>query len=395
MGHLGDLTTQCIRCGFCLESCPTFVETGDETESPRGRIYLVRSVEEGKLSWDDARAHLDLCLGCRACETACPSGVQYGEILELAREKLPRRSGVKQLLHGLTDPGRASLQFKLAGLLPGRKVPPFVQRMLSDEPAEAAIPKPMKPVAFPPLDESKLPPIKGEVALLLGCVMRVLHDPVHQATKRLLRRVGYRTIEIQAPCCGSLHFHSGQIEKGLASARSLANSVPSGFPVIVDSAGCGSAMKEYGKFDAELDPLAKRVFDASEFLHREGLAAVLAQLSSKAQRVTYHDACHLAHGQRITQQPRELLRAIPGLDLVELEEADRCCGSAGIYNVVQPGMARRLLDRKWEFIRATGAQTVVTGNPGCYEWIEQASREQGHPINVVHTMSFLENQFNP
>lgn len=376
MHDLEELTTHCIRCGFCLEACPTFTETGSELESPRGRIYLVRSVLDGKLAWDDAAPHLDRCLGCRACETACPSGVQYGAILELARDRIGTTIPKRALLDATAQPWR----LRLSQLYPGRRMPDFVSRLVSGEAPEADLPRPEGVPDYPPLEDA--PPVRGEVYLLEGCAMRVLYPGVHQALRRLLRRVGLAVRE--APnqgCCGSIYAHNGEYAQGMLLAKTLASQLPGDLPVIVDSAGCGSWMKE--------SAFKGRAFDASEFLLREGLAEILAKGGLEA-TVTYHDACHLAHGQGVRSAPRELLGAVPGLRLVEMEEADTCCGSAGIYNVTQPKLARSLLERKWANVERTGASFVALGNPGCHAWIAQAAREHGGMVRVRHTLEILE-----
>ena len=400
MKTLEELTTRCIRCGFCLESCPTFVQTGEETESPRGRIYLVRSADEGKIKWEEARPHLDRCLGCRACETACPSGVEYGQILELARDRLSQESSSlpkEALLDGLANPGRLRLQLLLGKLVPGRRIPRVVSRMLSGEPAEADKPNPQKLYGWENLDEEGLPPIKGEVYLLEGCVMRVLFAATHQATRRLLRRVGYRVVDVPSGCCGSLHAHSGSLDEAREFAKKLMQAFPGDLPIITDSAGCGSTMKEYPALlsDADSAPaFARRVFDVSEFLLQNGLVKQLDSAPGLRYKATYHDACHLAHGQGIRMAPRELLEAVPWMEMVPLREADMCCGSAGIYNILQPKMARGLLERKWKNLQETEADLVVLGNPGCHAWIAQAAREHGGRVRVLHTTEALEAAFS-
>ncbi len=431
VSELSDLTTKCIRCGFCLEACPTFVLTGRETESPRGRIYLARSAEEGVLAWDDdVRQHLDTCLGCRACEPACPSGVQYGQILELARARLeaekPNRAQ-RLLVDTVSNPTLLRLQLLAGRFFGGRRMPAFVSRMLSGEAPEADLPRAEPKSEWPPLDPAILPPVKGSVYLLEGCAMRVLYPRVHEATRRLLRRVGYEVEPSpKAGCCGALHAHGGHLEKALEMATLLTQNMPKELPVIVNAAGCGSFLKELGSLaghavggplepdltkpvegpfrqylkraertgDPGFDGFARRTFDASEFLAREGLAAALAKAAGITGTATYHDACHLAHGQGIRTQPRDLLAAVPGLQIVDLEESDRCCGSAGIYNVTQPALARELLDRKMEFIEATGAEIVVSGNPGCHAWIAQGARERGRKVRVMHTLDLLESAFS-
>ena len=399
MKSLDELTTHCIRCGFCLESCPTFVETGEETESPRGRIYLVRSADEGKMAWEETRPHLDQCLGCRACETACPSGVEYGQILEIARDKLERAHPQRAkavLLDGLSHPSKLKLQLFLGKMLPGTKIPGLLSRMLSGEAPEADRPNPQTLHRWAELDESSLPAVKGEVYLLEGCVMRVLFPGVHQATRRLLRRVGYTVRDTEAGCCGSLHLHVGYLDKARSFAEGLTATMPDDLPVIVDSAGCGSTMKEYGNLGSgitDLGSFSRRVLDVSEFLLANGLVDELAK-TNLTTKLTYHDACHLAHSQGVRSQPRQLLEAIPGLRIVRLTEADTCCGSAGIYNLTQPKMARRLLERKWRNIEATGAEAVVLGNPGCHAWIAQAAREHKSTVRVLHTAELLESAFS-
>jgi len=403
MHDLSELTTHCIRCGFCLESCPTFVVTGNELESPRGRIYLVRSAEEGKLRWnEDVREHLDQCLGCRNCETACPSGVQYGAILELARDKIETKNpnhAKHALLVSTSSPTILKTQLTVGRLLPGKRLPGLISKLVSGESPEVDRPQPQKPADFPTLDESKMPPIKGKVFMLEGCAMRVLYPRVHQATRRLLRRIGYVVVEAKdQDCCGSLHAHNGYLNDARERAEKLMEAMAGDLPVLVNSAGCGSTMKEYDAlFDFEHPAAAQfaaRVKDVSEFLLAHGLLDALADSPGIQKRVTYHDACHLSHGQKITQQPRELVKAVPGLEYVELPEAEMCCGSAGIYNVMQPKMARTLVERKYDNIASTEASIVATGNPGCHAWIAQAAREHGQSVRVLHTIELLEASFS-
>lgn len=387
MRSLSDLTSQCIRCGFCLESCPTFVLSGNETESPRGRIYLARTADEGKIEWQQTREAFDTCLGCRACEPACPSGVEYGQILEQAREQLGASPAVSKLVDRLSDPGKFRLQVALGQLWPGNRVPGFVAKSLSDEPPQADLPRLPKNGDWPPLDETLLPAVTGEVYILEGCVMRVLYPHVHTALRRLLRRVGFSVRETKAGCCGALHAHSGLSNKAKTKSNQLVESMFGDLPIIVDSAGCGSFMKESRD-------LEHRTFDASEFLLQNGLNARLAESKGLNATVTYHDACHLAHGQRIKDAPRTLIQAIPGIQFVELPESDMCCGSAGIYNLTEPDRARALLDRKWANVASTGAEILVTGNPGCHAWIQQAGQERGGRVQVLHTLDLLEASFS-
>lgn len=391
-GHrLEDLTARCIRCGFCLEACPTFVLTGSELESPRGRIYLARSLDEGILTEEEIRPHLDRCLGCRACEPACPSGVEYGAILELTRARLGNSAARRGLLAVATNSAAMRAQALAGGALGSVRMPRFLARLLTDEPPQVDLPR-RQAVDLPPLDASALPPVTGEVYFLEGCAMRALHPRVHASARRLLRRVGLAVRETSQGCCGSMHAHSGELGTARERAHALARAMPEDLPVVVDSAGCGSQMKAYGDLDPELGAFAARVVDLSEILLAHGLAERLAGAPGLDGTATYHDACHLAHGQGIRVQPRELLAAIPRLRLVPLPESDMCCGSAGVYNVLQPNLARELLDRKMANVRATGADVVVSGNPGCHAWIEQGSRETGGPV-VLHTAEILEAAF--
>ncbi|MBS1703860.1 MAG: 4Fe-4S dicluster domain-containing protein [Armatimonadetes bacterium] len=396
MHDLEELTTHCIRCGFCLEDCPTFVETGNELESPRGRIYLVRSAIEGKLAWkEDVKPHLDLCLGCRACETACPSAVQYGAILEIARDKIDQTAvslAKEALLASTTNPTILKAQLAMGKVIGGGKVPGFVSRLLSKQEPEAEMPTSQATPKFPALELDT--PVKGEVYMLTGCAMRVLYPRVHECTKRLLRRVGYIVREVEQGCCGALHAHNGDLEGAAKMASALVEALEGDLPVIVDSAGCGSTMKEYGSLIGEAGTaFAKRTFDISEFLLTNGLADLLKDAPGlDGKRVTYHDACHLSHGQKITASPRQLISAIPNMEFAELPESMMCCGSAGIYNILQPKMARQLLDRKVGHIQETEADIVATGNPGCHAWIAQGCREQ-KSATVLHTTELLEAAF--
>ncbi|MEI7575740.1 MAG: (Fe-S)-binding protein [Armatimonadota bacterium] len=392
MSHLEDLTTQCIRCGFCLEDCPTFTQTGNELDSPRGRIYLVRSVVDGKLNWDDVKPHLDKCLGCRACETACPSGVQYGQILEIARDQIGASLVQKAFLTGTTNPLILKTQLAAAKFLPGKRMPKPLSQLLSGASPEVDLPKPQETAAFPDLPKVEF---KGEVYMLQGCAMQVLFPRVHQCTERLLHRVGYQIKPANQGCCGALHAHNGQLDEARKLAANLIKSMPGEAPIIVNSAGCGSTMKEYVHLlgTSEAERFAKRTVDLSEFLLENNLSQLLTPYSPLAgKRITYHDACHLSHGQKITSQPRQLIQSIPGIEFVELDESMVCCGSAGIYNVMQPDMARQLLVRKTGHIQETRADIVATGNPGCHAWIAQGCLEKGI-ARTLHTAELLEAAF--
>ncbi len=417
-GTIDDKTLKCIRCGFCLSACPTFRLTGNEADSPRGRIYIMKSVLDGEIPIDDGvLQHLDSCLGCRACETACPSGVEYGSLIEQFRTKI-EESGIrptsqsfarKQMINVMTSPSAmklavtgASVMTKLTGKV--GELPQFAADLITGTPGTH-----VKMPSIPSdLVSSKLKtfyPAEGErryrVGILAGCVMRVMFNATNLATIRVLQKNGCDVvIPESAGCCGALHLHSGfeneAKERAKALLHSLNNSDFDAF--IVNSAGCGSTLKEYGDLFAE-DPgyrdiamkLASKVKDVSEFLMEIGISVPEGRFN---ETVAYHDACHLAHGQRITSEPRRLLASIDGLKLVELPESDTCCGSAGTYSLFQPEMAVRLQQRKIDFIETTGANVVATGNPGCLAWIEQGCKERGLNVRIMHPIDILDQAYN-
>ncbi|MEQ1933267.1 MAG: heterodisulfide reductase-related iron-sulfur binding cluster [Fimbriimonadaceae bacterium] len=365
METLNDLTAKCIRCGFCLESCPTFSLTGSELESPRGRIYLVKSAIEGKLAWEDAAPHLDRCLGCRACEPACPSGVEYGKILELARETI-KPSWIRRLfVNILTRP----FWFKVAQRL---KPPKWLIRQLRGDRSTLGFVNPNPEFArkWPFLAHQAN---RGEeVVFLEGCVMREMYPGVNQATVRTLARLGFELAKTDLGCCGALHGHSGQLSSGKAHAGNL-EAKAGGKRVVTNSAGCGSWLKDNGI----------EALDISELLGD----LPLESYQSQPIKVTYHDACHLAHGQRITAQPRDILNRLPNVELVEMDQPSRCCGSAGTYSVFQPDLATKLVNLKVASIGETKADIVVLGNPGCHSWISQ---HIGPDVRVMHLVEFVE-----
>lgn len=414
---LDERTKKCIRCGFCLDACPTFRLTGQETRSPRGRIYLVRSWRESVIPFnDDVVEALDSCLGCRACETACPSGVEYGAILEMARAHIedrrlrpPAQSLARaQFLAMLTSPGRLAASLHAAGLM-GRltrgRMPGFAARLLTGAPdASVALPRVEGRIRVHTLPE-RSPAVGAEryvVGILAGCVMRVLFGETNAATARVLQANGCTVLAPRsAGCCGALHLHCGFASDARERMRRLIDAfeplLDSMDALIVNSAGCGSTLKEYGELLAD-DPayaararrLAAKVRDVSEWLDSIGLTPPTGRIEAT---VAYHDACHLAHGQRVRTQPRSLLAAIPGVQLVELEESDTCCGSAGIYNITQPEMAGRLLDRKIAHVRASGARIIATGNPGCLAWIQQGARQAGLDLRICHPVELLDEAY--
>ncbi|NJD67497.1 MAG: 4Fe-4S dicluster domain-containing protein [candidate division NC10 bacterium] len=408
-----ELVLDCIHCGFCLPTCPTYLVHGNEMDSPRGRLYLIRSASEGKIDLSDSFArHMDLCLLCRACETACPSGVQFGFLMEAARGQLKRRYQYPPverwfrdlLLHTFTDLGRLRALTRLlcvyqrSGLQRLIRGWGLLRRLGRLGRMEALLPDLHDPRV------SELPEItpakgqrRGRVGLLLGCVQQFFFAHANAATARVLSENGYDVIAPRDQgCCGSLLIHEGERERGKALARRTIDCFEQANAdhVVVNAAGCGSAMKEYWEllhtdptYAARAKAFSQKVRDVSEFLAEAPLRGALQRLSLT---VTCHDACHLAHGQRVREAPRAILKAIPGLRLVELQESDFCCGSAGIYNLLHPEPAQQLLDRKLERIKATGADLVVSGNPGCTLQIQKGLRERGLAIRVMHPIELLD-----
>ena len=388
----------CIHCGLCLSSCPTFLETGNENNSPRGRIYLMRQMESGRLPVSPAVvAHIDSCLGCRACEAVCPSGVAYGELLEHTREHIElnhRRSPFQTFLRRvliekiLPFPGRLKLALLPARLVRFLRIEGWLPGAARD--ALALVPRNLSATPLPEFSPATGVPRRGRVGFIRGCVMSVMFGDTNAASIRLLNRAGYDVVAPRAQgCCGALYAHSGN----LAAARACARRNIAAFAaetldvIVINAAGCGSTLKEYGPL---LQTEEGRAFSAKV----KDLVEVLSPVAgdgTPAARVTYHDACHLAHAQRLTQAPRELVRAVAGASFVELPESDVCCGSAGSYNLTEPAMAERLRRRKVTNILSTGAQIVVTSNPGCILQIEAGLRNAGAGhIRVMHIADYLE-----
>jgi Fe-S oxidoreductase len=419
-GHEHDFTlgprpedlARCVHCGFCLQACPTYVITSLETESPRGRIQLARAVSEGRIQpTPNVVAHFDLCLQCRACETACPSGVPYGRIMEDTRalvQSLPQRPRswkLRSLVLRVLFAQRWRLNLAFAGLRVYQRSPlaALVRRLLPRRLREMEDMLPRLPhgrfrgvaVAGQPAAN-----VKASVALLEGCVMPLLQPQTHEATIRVLARNGCRVLVPQGQgCCGALHLHNGDRE----AARSLAKRnidlfLDSGADYIaVNAAGCGSAMKEYGELFAgepayaeKAARLAERVCDVSELLVDLGFEPPRGRVNTS---VTYQDSCHLVHAQRVREAPRQLLRSIPGLQLVEMSTPDRCCGSAGIYNLTQTGMSRRLLDDKMDDCLATGCDIIATANPGCVLQLQLGVRRREAGREVLHVVDLLDRAY--
>jgi glycolate oxidase iron-sulfur subunit len=395
----------CLHCGICLPQCPTYRVLGQEMDSPRGRVYLMRAVTEGRMGLtENFLLHMDRCLGCRACETACPAGVPFGRLLEETRgqmERLARRPLMRRLLGRLVlgvFPDRRRLGrllgvtrlYQRAGLQRlvrgSGLLRPFsrlaaMERLLPglETRAVAALPSETPPAGAP----------RGTVALLEGCVQALLFPEVNRATVALLARAGYH---VRVPpgqgCCGALHLHWGDRATARELARRNVAALAQADWIVANAAGCGAALRDYGHLlpdDPRAVALAARVRDVSEVL-AEHLPEPRRSLELT---VTYHDPCHLAHGQRVREAPRALLQSIPGLRLVELVDADLCCGSAGVYNLMEPEIAGELLERKLDRIAATGADVVATGNPGCILQIRQGLAARGLMIRVHHPVEIL------
>jgi glycolate oxidase iron-sulfur subunit len=409
-----QLLSDCVHCGFCLVTCPTYRLWGEEADSPRGRIYLMQMGLNGEAAMDDAYVgHFDRCLGCMACLTSCPSGVEYDKLIEATRSQIERRfvrddsqrffrslvfatfpfpnrlrllalplwlyqrSGMRRLLHGS----------RLLALLPARlraleNLAPTVSLRAIFSPAKA----PAKPAA---------PRLR--VGMLLGCVQRAFFTEVNRATMRVLAAEGCEVIVPPGQgCCGALMTHAGEEAMAIDFARRTIDVFESaGVDVIaINSAGCGSAMKEYGhllrddvKYADRAKALAAKCRDVSEILAGLDPQAPRHPLSLK---VAYHDACHLQHAQRITSQPRRLLQSIPGLEIMEIEDAAICCGSAGIYNLLEAEAASELGKLKAQNIVKTGARAVVSGNPGCTLQLRSSLEALGHPLPVLHWIQLLD-----
>lgn len=412
-----NMIRACVHCGMCLSSCPTYKVLGSELDSPRGRIYQMRQLHDGAITVEnsDLQLHIDRCLNCRACETACPSGVQYGQLLEATRAVLPPRNQIEKSLKELV----LNRVFTSATLLDvlgvsmrlyqksGLQAVAHATGLLNNLPLnlgklEALLPPLQGGVARTPLPLRI--PARGtqryRVALITGCVQQQFFSETNAATARVLAMNGCEVVIPQGQtCCGALHSHGGKRETARMLARqNIARFEQTGADFyIINAAGCGSTLKEYHHLLAEDERWAERahqfssrVRDISEFL---GSIELNRDFGEIRRRVTYQDACHLIHGQKISSQPRELLQMIPGIELVEMREADTCCGSAGIYNVTQFDLSMRLLDRKMENLAATRAQTVVAGNPGCLIQLAYGVRQRGLPMETIHIVDLLDRAY--
>ncbi len=391
----------CVHCGFCLPTCPTYVTEGEEMDSPRGRIFLMKQVLEGDIELDGALGYLDNCLGCQACVTACPSGVQYGELISAFRahvDPVRPRAPTSRLQRELTlgtlpypKRFRAAAWLgrpakRLAGLMPEALAP--MLRLLPDTlPRAHPLPEFWPAVGQP----------RARVALLAGCAQQVLAPDINWATLRVLAANGVETVIPRGQaCCGSLAMHTGAFDRARPTARRNLSAFPDDVDaVITNAAGCGSGMKEYGLLfagepeQAAAEALAARVRDVSVFLAELGWAGPQPALN-RPLKVAYHDACHLAHAQGVRSAPRRLIASIAGVELVEPAEWELCCGSAGTYNIERPDIAAELGARKAQNLLDTGAELIATGNIGCLTQVQLHLRELGREIPVLHTVQLLD-----
>ncbi len=410
-----EVIADCVHCGFCLPTCPTYVLWGEEMDSPRGRIALMKLANEGEIGLQGAfTRHMDQCLGCMACVTACPSGVRYDELIEATRAQIERNvprqpadRAFRALLFALfPHPARlralAPLLWVYQRLRLGRLARvPLVRRLL---PARLLGMERMMPLVRLGAIRARVATLTSaagtrrlRVGMLTGCVQRVFFAEVNAATARVLAAEGCEVVAPPAQgCCGALHIHGGHEAEGLASARRLIDAFAAwGVDrIVVNAAGCGSNLKAYGHLLRDDPAYAERAaaFAASV----RDVTELLAELEPRALRhplplrVAYHDACHLGHAQGIRRQPRVMLRAIPELALTDIAEPDLCCGSAGIFNLVQPATAATLGERKARHVLATGAACVATGNPGCLLQIQAALRDAGQPLPALHPVELLD-----
>ncbi len=390
----------CVHCGFCLSACPTYRELGQEMDSPRGRIVLMKQVLEGQLDWSAAQPHIDRCLGCLACEPACPSGVPYRDLISpfraVAQPHFKQTPGgrLRRWLAASTLPHPKRLRLawrtgRFARAL-GSLVPRSLRPMLDLLPA--ALPAPVNlPAITPAVGERR-----ARVALLAGCAQQVLDPDINAATIAVLARQG---VEVLVPpgqgCCGGLAWHTGDLPAAQRFARHNLDAFPHDVDAIVtNAAGCGSAMHEYhlilrGTADeSRAESLRRKVVDVSVFLTRLGLRVPFPDRGTK-QRIAYHDACHLAHAQGVQSEPRQLLRAIPGVELLPIADAHLCCGSAGTYNLDQPEIAAALGAQKARAILAAGADLVASGNIGCLTQLRAHLARAGSTLPVRHTLQIL------
>lgn len=409
---------KCVHCGLCLNACPTYRELGLEMDSPRGRIYQMVQVTTGKAEMSQGYIeHLDLCLACRGCETACPSGVQYGKLIEAARahieENVPRKWHValfRRFLFGhllqtrwmLGLAGAGLFLYQASGLQKVVRGSGLLKLFGKLADLEALTPTAETPFFFGSI--GKVFPAEGprrhKVAFLAGCIQNIAFARLNEATVRVLQKNG---CEVHIPagqnCCGALHVHSGAKDDARKLARNNIDAIPEAeFDAIIsNTGGCGSTLKEYHEL-LETDPAyhdkahawVKKMRDVNEFL---GSIELNPRMGEMPITVTYQDSCHLAHGQKVRVGPRKLLRSVPGLNFKEMPMSDLCCGSAGIYNVVQSEMAGQLLKNKMGYVNSTGAEVIVASNPGCMLQLDAGARLHGSGQRVMHVIQVLDEAY--
>ena len=406
-----ELVADCVHCGFCLPACPTYVLWGEEMDSPRGRIYLMNEGLGGEPMSDSMVQHIDACLGCMSCVTACPSGVQYDRLIEATRAQVERRHrrspadrALREAIFALFPyPRRLRLMrgplrlYQRTGISGRLRKSAALQRISPTLAAmESLAPSLEKPERIPERTSAQ-GTRRGTVGLLLGCVQREFFPGVNAATVRVLSAEGFDVIAPPSQgCCGALSSHNGREEEAQRFARAFIEQFEGADVehVVVNSAGCGSAMKDYvhllsddPDWAARADAMSAKVRDVAEILAEAGPVATRHPLDVT---IAYHDACHLGHAQGIRAQPRQLLHGIPGLELKEIAEADICCGSAGVYNILNPEPARELGDRKAKNVLATGAQLLVTANPGCLMQVASSIERAGGHVALAHTVEVLD-----
>ncbi len=411
-----SVVQQCMHCGMCLPTCPTYDTTKLERNSPRGRIALMRRIADGDLEVTETFAkEMYFCLGCLACETACPAGVKYATLFEYARADIehsgvlnnPQRDLIRQLtLKTLfTNPNLLRFVGRLLWIYQATGMQDLVRslgltRLLPKKMREM---EPLTPTVNDQFSDALIRPVETppakryRVGLLTGCVQDLIYSDVNRDTADVLLANGCEVVTPRSQyCCGSLHAHNGELEAARDMARRTIDSFDLGAldAVITNAAGCGSHLKTYGHllhddpaYAARAAEWDRKIKDIHQWLSEIGITP--PRPGVEPQKVTYHEACHLCHGQKITAQPREVLRAIPGLELVELPESTWCCGSAGIYNITQPEMSQQLLKRKLEQVDATGAPVVATANPGCLVQIVSGLRASGRDVEAIHPISLL------
>ncbi len=412
-----QLFRACVHCGLCLENCPTYVHLGNEADSPRGRIWLMHALAQGRIEHTAAvQRHLDLCLGCRGCETACPSGVRYGALLERHRAAhppahppgwarlfdyvifrvFPDRARLRRWARVGRTARRFGLDRLLAILVRARLLPTWVAQMQRLLPPRSIQVEPLRP--HYPAAPCPTTPAPNRAWLFAGCAAEALFPATNRAAVSVMNAVGVDVATDPAEvCCGAIHLHAGRRDDACRQARANIIAFAGDDPIVTPVAGCGAMLRQYGEllhddpeFSRRAAAFSARVRDVSEFVAALLPAgAARRPLPGAPLRVAYHDPCHLCHALRVRLPPRQLLRAVPGVEIVEIDDGEMCCGAAGTYNLVHPDLARRLAESKLARIDATGAAVVAAGNAGCLLHLAAVSRETGRRLEFVHPIDLL------